>query len=100
MAKNITSTQLNQNLDHILQEVAQSKADIIIEKNGKATAALIPIALYQAWFARREKAFDILEKIGDDSRRLWEAEGKTETDMLEFVTEAFEEHRRPSKLSQ
>ena len=83
-----------QQFGSLLNEVDLKGTNIVIERDGKAKAVMISVGQYEAWFKRREQAFDNIEKIGKEARAIWEAEGKTEDEMLDMVNHLVEESRK------
>ena len=83
-----------QQFGSLLNEVDLKGTNIIIERDGKAKAVMISVSQYETWFKRREQAFDKIEKIGSEARAVWEAEGKTEDEMLDMVNDLVEESRK------
>ena len=90
----VSAVRARQQLGRILDEVSLKGSSIIIEHRGKPKAVLIPVGEYEAMQRWRKQAFDNIEKIGSEARAIWEAEGKTEDEMLDMVNDLVEESRK------
>ena len=47
----------------------------------------MPVGEYEAMQRRHKQAFDNIEKIGRVAKAIWEAEAKTEAEMLDAVND-------------
>ena len=54
------SLEAQQQLDTLLNEVAAGSS-VVIERDGKAEVAMIPIAQFEAWKYKRQRALERLE---------------------------------------
>ncbi len=93
MTKNVTSLELQEQTDTLLNEVGKGNVSVVVEQNGEAKAVLIPIEQYQVWLQSREAAFQRIEEIGDRARARWEAAGISEDEMEQLIQETVEEVR-------
>ena len=68
MLKKITAVKARQNLGQIMNEVAIRNDQFIIERSGKAVAAVVPVWLLEQWLKRREEFFHTVEEIKEQNK--------------------------------
>ena len=74
MLKKITAVKARQNLGQIMNEVAIRNDQFIIERSGKAVAAVVPVWLLEQWLKRRKEFFRTVEEIKEQNKRYSEDE--------------------------
>lgn len=57
MEKTITSSNLRNQLSTILDEVQFEQESYIVERKKKPAVAIVPLAVYESWKARRAELF-------------------------------------------
>jgi len=63
MVKRMSSREARANFSEILGLVHFGKDTVIIEKQGKPVVAVVDIALYEEWMARRKARLKVFEEI-------------------------------------
>jgi prevent-host-death family protein len=86
MEKIVGASIVSRSFGRILKEVEVKGDKIVVERNGQAVAAVVPIAVYEQWKRRREAFFD---KIQATSERAQLTPGQAEA----LVSEAIQEVR-------
>jgi len=61
--KTVGAFQARRQLGKILQEVAVKGDSFLVERNGEAIAAVVPMGVYRKWQREREAFFDRLRQI-------------------------------------
>ena len=69
MRKTISALKARQNLGELLEEVYYRGGQYIIERAGKPMAAVVPLAQLEAWQARRDAFFGMVDEARDKNRR-------------------------------
>lgn len=76
MIKTLTAIKARQNLGEVLEEVYYNGDQFIIERAGKAMAAVVPLWQVQARKKHQERVFGMLDK-------LWKSAPKIKSAMIE-----------------
>jgi prevent-host-death family protein len=63
MEKTVGAFQARRQLGKILQDVAARGDSFVVERNGEAIAAVIPVTVYKKWQRERAAFFDRLRQI-------------------------------------
>ncbi len=58
MEKIVRASIVSRSFGRILKDVETNGDKIVVERNGQAAAAIVPIAVYEQWKQRREAFFD------------------------------------------
>lgn len=81
------------NFAELLGRVKYGGETFIVERSGKAMAALVPVELYERWLAEREKAFRVIDRIWSEQPDVDPAEIEAD------ITEALEAVRADARRS-
>lgn len=71
------------NFAELLGRVKYGGEAFIVERSGKAMAALVPVELYESWLAERAEAFKVVDRIRGRQTDLNAAE--VEADIAEAI---------------
>jgi antitoxin (DNA-binding transcriptional repressor) of toxin-antitoxin stability system len=71
--KTITSSQLARNLSEILDQLSDQQEEIVIERNHRQVARLVPGAQH---LTALEAMSDIYQTLSEDAAATWEADGR------------------------
>lgn len=80
MSQTITAKELEANLGSYLSKVANDGDRIVVERQGKPAAALVPVAVLRAYEESRRRFFDAMESAAEKMRDIPEAEIEAEID--------------------
>jgi prevent-host-death family protein len=69
MRKTISALKARKNLGELLEEVYYRGDQYIIERAGKPMAAVVPLAQLEAWEARRDALFGMVDEARAKNRR-------------------------------
>ena len=69
MLKTISALKARKNLGELLEEVYYRGDQYIIERAGKPMAAVVPLAQLEAWQARREAFFTMVDEAREKNRK-------------------------------
>lgn len=98
MAKNVSAVKARQQLGSLLNEVKLKGASIVIERDGKPMAALVPLERYEEMERRRNESFDRLEQLSERIRERRARIGKSDEELQEDIDRAASDVRgRPVK---
>lgn len=75
MEKQLGAFEARRQLGRVLKEVAGKGDRYVVEYHGEPIAAIVPIALYEQWKARREKFFEQMRATAERAN-LSEEEGE------------------------
>lgn len=88
MEKIVGASIVSRSFGRILKEVEVKGDKIVVERNGQAVAAVVPIAVYEQWKRRREAFFDKIQAASEQAQ--------LSPDQAEaLVTEAIQAVRKP-----
>jgi prevent-host-death family protein len=99
MTKAIPAVQARQQFGTLLNEVDLKGSQIVIERDGKPMAVMIPYRQFESWFQKREKSFERLEEAAKAVAGRLEQKGKTQQDLLALIDEAVVQTRSKTKKS-
>jgi prevent-host-death family protein len=83
MAKRVAAVKARQTLGTILDDVRLTGAEYVVERDGRPTAAIVPLSTYERYRRARTDAFDRIEALRN---RL--AEAVPIEDLEEAIAEA------------
>jgi len=63
MRKTVSAVRARGNLGQILEEVYYRGDQYIIERSGRAMAAVVPVEQYEQWRAERDAFFKLIDEI-------------------------------------
>lgn len=63
MKKTVDAADIQDKLSQMLEEVSSRGDQYIIERDGKAVAALVPVEIYEIWLQTRERFFRLVDEI-------------------------------------
>ncbi len=86
-------TEVRSRLGEIVDRVQYQGDTVVLEKNGKPAAALIPFALFEKFLKSRETAYQVVIKVQEQNQDL----DMSEDELLAFINEATHEVRAQSK---
>lgn len=67
MEKEISITQLRDELGNLVDEVQHQNNKYIILRHGKPAAAVVPLHVYENWKSNRERLFSMIETMQTSS---------------------------------
>ena len=68
MEKSINSSLLRSKLSPILDDVQFNRDNYIIERNGRAAAAIVPMDVYENWKQSRQRFFEIVREVQEANK--------------------------------
>lgn len=68
MRKTVNAVRARNNLGRILEEVCYRGDQYVIERSGKAMAAVVPVEQYEQWRKERETFFRLADEIRQGNR--------------------------------
>ncbi len=83
MTVRLGAKEARMNFAELLGRVKYGGETFIVERSGKAMAALVPVELYERWLAEREKAFSVIDRIWSEQPDIDPAE--VEGDIAEAI---------------
>lgn len=94
MKRYVSSQELSQNIQAVLYDIHQGSDPIFIKDDGRVQAVVVSADFFADWQEKLRKDFFMhLDTMGEKARAIWQAEGKTEEDMLELVNQTVQEYR-------
>jgi prevent-host-death family protein len=64
MEKTIGAFEVRRTFDKVLRDVGRGD-NVVVEKDGEAVAAVVPIELYEQWKKRREAFFEHMRLVAE-----------------------------------
>ncbi len=92
MPRHISATEARQHLGALLDHVARTGAEYVIERAGKPAAAIIPIQVHYQHIVEPNAAFDRVEEL-----RQCLTQSATVEEIEEAIADASESVRQPHK---
>jgi prevent-host-death family protein len=86
-------TEARSRFGEIVDKVQYHGDTVVLEKNGKPAAALIPFALFEKFLKNRDAAFQIVAEVQEQNKTL----DMSEDELLAFANEAVHEVRAITK---
>jgi prevent-host-death family protein len=93
MDRVIGVTEARSRFGEIVDKVQYQGDTVVLEKNGKPAAAIIPFALFEKFLKNREAAFQVVTEVQAQNKEL----DTSEDELMEFINEAVHEVRVQSK---
>lgn len=62
MERTVGALEARRNFGKILREVEANRGHFVVERNGEAVAAVVPIELYRRWVEEREALFSSMRE--------------------------------------
>ena len=87
MVREIDLEQVAQNLEAAVNDIEQHHTQLVVIHGGKRVMAMIPIEVYERWFADREKAFQFYDEV------LSQSVGYSDEEVHEDIDHAIREVR-------
>lgn len=88
-------TEARSRFGEIVDKVQYQGDTVVLEKNGKPAAALIPFTLFEKFLKNREVAFQVVTEVQEQNKEL----DMSEDELLAFVNEAVHEVRAQTKTA-
>lgn len=95
MDRSLGVTEVRSRLGELVDKVQYQGDTVIIEKNGKPAAALIPFALFEQFLKHRAAAYQVVTEVQQQNQDLQMGE----EELLAFINEAVHEVRAQAKQS-
>lgn len=86
-------TEVRSRFGEIVDQVQYQGDTVVLEKNGRPAAALIPIALFEKFLKNREAAYQVVEDVQAQNQQL----DLDEDELLDFLNENVHEARAQAK---
>lgn len=86
-------TEVRSRFGEIVDQVQYQGDTVVLEKNGRPAAALIPIALFEKFLKNREAAYQVVEDVQAQNQQL----DMDEDELLDFLNENVHEARAQAK---
>jgi prevent-host-death family protein len=86
-------TEARSRFGEIVDKVQYQGDTVVLEKNGKPAAAIIPFALFEKFLKNREAAFQVITEVQEQNKDL----DMSEDELLDFINEAVHEVRAQTK---
>jgi len=80
MVREIDLEQMAHNLEQALADVEQREDKLIVVQDGKPRAALVPVEMFERWFADRKVAFQYLDRRAERAPDYSEEEVKADVE--------------------
>ncbi len=93
MDRRLGVTEVRSRLGEIVDKVQYQGDTVVLEKNGKPAAALIPFALFEQFLRQRDAAYQVVRDVQEQNQDL----DLSEDELLSFVDEAVHEVRANKK---
>jgi prevent-host-death family protein len=93
MDRVIGVTEARSRFGEIVDRVQYQGDTVVLEKNGKPAAAIIPFALFEKFLKNREAAFQVVAEVQEQNKEL----DMDEDELMEFINEAVREVRAQVK---
>lgn len=93
MDRRLGVTEVRSRLGEIVDKVQYQGDTVVLEKNGKPAAALIPFALFEQFLRQRDAAYQVVRDVQEQNQGL----DLSEDELLSFVDEAVHEVRANKK---
>jgi len=68
MVREIELQHMAHNLEQALADVEQREDKLIVVQDGKPRAAVVPVEMFERWFAERKAAFQYLDNVSIPKR--------------------------------
>jgi len=68
--KTVNAVRARGNLGQILEEVYYRGDQYIIERSGKAMAAVVPVEQFEQWRKERDAFFEVVDEIRERNRKV------------------------------
>jgi prevent-host-death family protein len=86
-------TEARSRFGEIVDKVQYQGDTVVLEKNGKPAAAIIPFTLFEKFLKNRAVAFQVVTEVQEQNKEL----DMSEDELLAFVNEAVHEVRAQTK---
>lgn len=86
-------TEVRSRFGEIVDRVQYQGDTVVLEKNGRPAAALIPIALFEKLLKNREAAYQVVEDVQTQNQPL----DMDEDELMDFLNESIHEARAQAK---
>lgn len=100
MTKTVPAVKARQQLGSLLNEVDLQGTSIVIERDGKAKAVMIPVAQFEAMQRRREQARSELQAQAERNEALMAAEGKNFEELEAEIIDTIRKDRKNTASSE
>ncbi len=91
MLKNINAVKARKNFGEIIEEVYYRGDQFVVERQGKAMAAVVPLSILEQWRKQRDEDLNVFEEI-------WEKNPKVDERALDRdVAQAVAQVRQPKR---
>jgi prevent-host-death family protein len=88
-------TEVRSRLGEIIDRVQYQGDTVVLAKNGKPAAALIPFTLFEKFLKSREAAYQVVAEVQEQNKEL----EMNEDELLAFINEAVHEVRAQTRQS-
>jgi len=95
MTQQVTVTEARARLGELVDQVRYRGGGVLLTKNGKSVAAIVPAALFEEWKAQRAKDFAVLDRIWAQNL----GGDMTEEESIQLAVELVNEVRREERAS-
>ena len=101
MTKTVPAVKARQQLGTLLNEVTLEGTNVVIERDGKPVAVMVPVAEFESWQRKREAArarfLNRAERVSERVAQELEREGKTQEDLEQLICDETRAARRKSR---
>lgn len=67
MEKEVNITQLREALGNLVDDVQYQDNKYVITRHGRPAAAVVPLHIYESWKANRERLFELIDQMQQNS---------------------------------
>ena len=97
MRRSINAVKARKNFGEIIEEVYYRGDQIIVERQGKPMAAVVPLAILEQWLKQREEDMGVFDEIWSKSQSTDEAQ--IEREVNQAITDVRRSKARSGKKS-
>lgn len=97
MLKNINAVKARKNFGEIIEEVYYRGDQFVVERQGKAMAAVVPLAILEQWRKQRDEDLNVFEEIWSKNPSVDEKE--LEADVVQAVAQVRQPKQKAHKAA-